>query len=161
LNCIIYGREYASFVALVTILETFTNLDKGEGVEHQIYRNIPKLVPFDAHGRPVTKERLEAIYDTRSTIAHGSYGQDGHGNLTWGVTHIDAKFANVDIHLSSEVLSIAVKLLRRVLFDPKILSVFENAKTGKQKRRAIRGYVNPLPDASSDSMPAAKVAPGA
>jgi hypothetical protein len=136
-----------SFVALVSILETFSNLSKGEKVEDQMHRNVPKLVPLDAHARAVTIERIDRIYDTRSEIAHGSFGHDGHGSLTWAVTHIDAKFANVDVRLSSELMSIAVKMLHRVIFDPELLSIIEQSKTRDQERRGIRKYLDALPAA--------------
>jgi hypothetical protein len=148
-NALFIEDSTLSFIALVSILETFSNLGKGENVEEQIFRNVPKLVPHDAHARPVTKARLEAIYDARSTIVHGSFGVEGHGNLTWHVTHLDAKFANVDGRLSSELMSIAVKLLRRVIFDPALMSVIENATSRTRERRAIRAYVNGLPAAGS------------
>jgi len=47
--------------------------------------------------------------------------------------------------LSSELMSIAVKMLHRVMFDPKLLSIIENSKTRDQERRGIREYVNALP----------------
>jgi hypothetical protein len=139
-NALYIDESTLSFVALVTILETFTNLSKNKNdpVQDQIYRNMPKLVPCDAHGKPVTRKRLEAIYDIRSTIAHGSYGANGHGNITWAVTHLDAKFANVDVRLSSEVMSIAVKMLHRVIFDSKLMSVIEDAKLeSKNKGQSV------------------------
>jgi len=146
-NALFVNESTLSFVALVSILETFCNLSKSEKdpVTDQIRRNVPKLVPLDAHARAVTIERIDKIYDTRSEIAHGSFGHDGHGSLTWGVTHIDAKFSNVDVHLSSELMSIAVKMLHRVIFDPNLLSIIENSKTRDQERRGIRKYVDALP----------------
>jgi hypothetical protein len=146
-NALFVNDSTLSFVALVSILETFSNLSKSETdpVMNQIRRNVPKLVPLDAHARAVTIERIDKIYDTRSEIAHGSFGHDGHGSVTWAVTHIDAKFANVDVRLSSELMSIAVKMLHRVMFDPKLLSIIENSKTRDEERRGIRKYVDALP----------------
>jgi hypothetical protein len=146
-NALFVNESTLSFVALVSILETFSNLSKSETVIDQIRRNVPKLVPLDAHARAVTIERIDKIYDTRSEIAHGSFGHDGHGSLTWTVTHIDAKFANVDVRLSSELMSIAVKMLHRVIFDPVLLSIIEKSKTRDQERKGIRKYVDALPAA--------------
>jgi Apea-like HEPN len=146
-NALFVTDSTLSFVALVSILETFSNLSKSatDPVMDQIRRNVPKLVPLDAHGRTVTVERIDKIYDTRSEIAHGSFGHEGHGIVTWTVTHIDAKSAHVDVSLSSELMSIAVKMLHRVLFDQTLLSIIENAETRDQERRGIRSYVDALP----------------
>ena len=144
-NGLFIDENTLAFVSLVTILETFANLTRGNKVEEQIYRNVPKLVPLDACSRPITKQRLEAIYDTRSIIAHGSYGVERHGAVTWNVTHLDAKFANVDVRMSSEVMSIAVKMLHRVIFDPELMSLIERAASPTLERRAIRKYVQALP----------------
>ena len=86
-NALFVRESTLAFVALVTVIETFTNLDKGEGAEIQIFRNTMKLVPYDGHGNAVTENRLKEMYDARSTIAHGSYGRDGHGRLDWASTH--------------------------------------------------------------------------
>jgi hypothetical protein len=52
--------------------------------------------------------------------------------------------AHVDVSLSSELMTIAVKMLHRVIFDPTLLSIIEDAKTRDQERRGIRDYVNAL-----------------
>jgi len=74
-NALFVPESTLAFVALVTIIETFTNLNKGEDTAKQIYRNTLKLAPVDGHGNTVTKKRLEDMYDARSEIAHGSYGR--------------------------------------------------------------------------------------
>jgi hypothetical protein len=144
-NALFVRDSTLAFVALVTVIETFTNLSKDEDTAEQVYRNTLKLVPVDGHGNAVTRDRLEEMYDTRSIIAHGSYGRDQKGPLGWDVTHLDAKFANVDVRLSTSVMSIAARLLHRVLFDPTIVSLLENAKTSKQERRRLREHLNAMP----------------
>ena len=148
-NALFLDECTLSFVALMSILETFSNLsgDPSDPVLDQIRRNVPKLIPLDAHGKAVTVERLNKIYDTRSIIAHGSFGHDRHGTLTWHVTNIDAKWSNVDIRLSSDLMSMAAKMLHRVIFDPNLLSIIENSKTRNGERKAIRRYVDSLTDA--------------
>jgi len=116
-NALFISESTLQFAALVTILETFTNLGEpslrtptncgtpelaqtdAPSVRQQMNRNIPKLAPTDAHNNRVTKKRLDALYKARSTISHGSYGRDRHGNLTAHDTHVDAKFANLSIRL--------------------------------------------------------------
>jgi hypothetical protein len=92
-NALFLTDSTLAFVALVSVLETFSNLssDPKDRVMDQIRRNGLKLVPLDAHGRAVTRERIDKIYATRSEIAHGSFGHNGHGVVTSTVTHIDAK----------------------------------------------------------------------
>ncbi len=148
-NALFVPESTLAFVALVTIIETFTNLNKGEGTAKQIYRNTLKLAPVDGHGNTVTKKRLEDMYDARSEIAHGSYGRDGSRPLNWGVTHLDAKFSNVDVHLSTGVMSIAARLLHRVLFDETITSHLEDAKTSKQEERWLRRHLDAMPSATA------------
>ena len=151
-NALFLHESTLAFVALVTILETFTNLDKGEKkTTDQIFRNALKLVPFDAHNNAVTEKRLKAMYEARSIIAHGSYGAIGRSPITWGLTHLSAKSSNVDVRLSSDVMSIAVKMLHRVIFDAELMSIIDNTKTAKQEQRAIRRYVNSLPSPKIDN----------
>jgi hypothetical protein len=137
-NALFVSESTLAFVALVTIIETFTNVDSGKV---ELFHNAPKLVPLDAHGNAVTKKRLEDMYEARSTIAHGSYGRTGPGPITWARTHLDAKFSNVDVQLSSGVMSIVVKMLHRVLFDARLMSLIENAKDPAEERRLLRGYL--------------------
>jgi len=156
-NALFVRESTLAFVALVTVIETFTNLNKGEDTAEQIYRNTLKLVPVDGHGNAVTRERLEEMYSVRSELSHGSYGRDGHGQLGWYLTHLDAKFSNVDVRLSTGVMSIAAKLLHRILFDPTILSILESATTSAQERRRLRKHLNAIPVA--DIAAHASVAP--
>ena len=65
-NALFIPESTLAFVTLVTIIETFTNLNKGEDTAQQVYRNTLKLVPVDGHGNTVTKKRLEDMYDARS-----------------------------------------------------------------------------------------------
>jgi hypothetical protein len=44
-------------------------------------------------------------------------------------------------------MSIAVKMLHRVIFDPELLSIIEQSKTRDQERRGIRKYLDALPAA--------------
>jgi hypothetical protein len=154
-NALFLYDSSLAFMALVTVIETFTNLDKGKNTAEQIYGNTLKLVKIDGHGNSITRERLEEIYIARGIMSHGSYGRDGHGSLTWYVTHLDAKFANVDVRLSAGVMSIAAKMLNRVLFDPAITSMLEGAKTSAQERRGLRKLLNEMPslEASNTTPP--------
>ena len=63
------------------------------------------------------------------------------------MTHLDAKFSNVDVHLSTGVMSITAKLLHRVLFDPTIVSLLEGAKTSDQERRQLRRHLDVMSSA--------------
>jgi len=145
-NALFVRESTLAFVALVTVVEIFTNLDKSEETEKQIIRNTMKLVPYDGTGNTVTEKRLKEMYSARSTIAHGSYGSH-KGRGGWSSTHIDAKFSNVDVHLSTGVMSIAAKLLHRILFDTTIMSMLEDAKTSQEERRRLREYLNAMPSA--------------
>jgi hypothetical protein len=152
-NALFIGDSALAFVALVTVIETFTNLNKKENTGEQVYRNTLKLVPVDGHGNAVTRDRLEEMYSVRSTLLHGSYGRDSNrGDSTvqggWGVTHLDAKFSNVDVRLSTGVMSITAKLLHTVLFDPTILSLLEGAETSAQERRRLREHLDAMPGAA-------------
>ena len=144
-NALFLRESTLAFVSLVTVIETFTNLSKGADTTEQVYRNTLKLAPIDGHGNAVTRERLEEMYNTRSVIAHGSFGRDETGPATWNVTHLDAKFSNVDVRLSTGIMSIVARLLHRVLFDPAILSLLEGAKTSIQERRQLRRYLDAMP----------------
>ena len=151
-NALFVGDSALAFVALVTVIETFTNLSKEENTAEQVYRNTLKLVPVDGHGNAVTRDRLEEMYSVRSTLLHGSYGRDsnsGDGTIRggWGVTHLDAKFSNVDVRLSTGVMSITAKLLHTVLFDPTILSLLEGAETSAQERRRLRKQLDAMSSA--------------
>jgi hypothetical protein len=143
-NALFVVDSILAFSALVTIVETFTNLD-GSAVRQQLMRNIPKLVPMDAHQTPVTKKRIEALYKARSTISHGSYGRDGHMTLTQHDTHLDAVFANIDTRLMTDVMSITVKMLHRILLDHDLMCRIENSSDREQERAAIREYLTSLP----------------
>ena len=152
-NALFIGDSALAFVALVTVIETFTNLNKKENTAEQVYRNTLKLVPVDGHGNAVTRDRLEEMYSVRSTLLHGSYGRDSNsGDSTiqggWRVTHLDAKFSNVDVRLSTGVMSITAKLLHTVLFDPTILSLLEGAETSAQERRRLREHLDAMPGAA-------------
>ncbi len=156
-NALFVRESTLAFVALVTVIETFTNLNKGEGnTTEQIYINSLKLVPIDGHDNTVTRERLEEMYSARSELSHGSYGRDGRVRLGLHLTHLDAKLSNVDVHLSTGVMSITAKMLHRVLFDPTITSILEGAKTSAQERRQLRKHLNAMPgaEASSSTKPA-------
>jgi hypothetical protein len=48
------------------------------------------------------------------------------------------------VRLSTGVMSIAARLLHKVLFDPAILSQLEGAKTSKQERRQLRKYLDAI-----------------
>ena len=156
-NALFVRESTLAFVALVTVIETFTNLNKGEGnTAEQIYINSLKLVPIDGHDNAVTRERLEEMYSARSELSHGSYGRDGRVRLGLHLTHLDAKLSNVDVHLSTGVMSITAKMLHKVLFDPTITSILEGAKTSAQERRQLRKHLNAMPgaEASSSTKPA-------
>jgi hypothetical protein len=145
-NSLFVRESTLAFVALVMVIETFTNLDEGNrNISKQIYRNTRKLVPIDGHRNAVTIERLKEMYRARSELSHGSYGRDGHGRLGWHLTHLDAKFSNVDVNLSTAVMSITAKMLHRVLFDPTITSILEGAKTRAQEQQRLREHLNVLP----------------
>jgi hypothetical protein len=143
-NALFLSESTLAFMSLVTVIETFTNLDKGADATEQIYRNTIKLAPIDGHGNIVTEERLKEMYDTRSVIAHGSFGRDEAGPASWNVTYLDAKSSNVDVRLSTGVMSIAGRLLHKVLFDPAILSQLEGAKTSPPERRRLRKYLDAM-----------------
>jgi hypothetical protein len=64
------------------------------------------------------------------------------------VTHLDAKSSNADVRLSTDVMSIAAKLLHIVLFDPTILSLLEGAETSAQERRRLREHLDAVPAAA-------------
>jgi hypothetical protein len=145
-NALFVPESTLQFSALVTILETLTNLDGRLSVREQMNRNIPKLVPIDAHKKPVTKKRLDALYKARSAISHGFYGRDGHGNLTRHDTHLDAKSANVDTRLVTDVMSITVKMLHRILLDPDLMRRIENSPNRTQERESISEYLASLPE---------------
>jgi hypothetical protein len=144
-NALFVRESTLAFLVLVTVIETFTNLNKNENTAEQIYRNTMKLAPVDGHGFAVTRERLEEMYTVRSDLSHGSYGRDGHRQVNWSVTHLDAKFSNVDVRLSTGVMSITAKLLHRVLFDPIIMSILEGGTTSAQERRRLRAHLDAMP----------------
>jgi hypothetical protein len=143
-NALFVADSTLAFAALVSIIETFTNLNKAEDTGAQIYRNTLKLVPVDGHGNEVTEKRLEEIYNVRSYLSHGSYGRDGNWRIDWQMTHLDAKYSNVDVRLCTGAMSNAAKLLHRILFDPTIVSILENAKTSDQERRGLREHLNAI-----------------
>ena len=153
-NALFVRESTLAFVALVSVIETFTNLSKGEDTAEQIYHNTLKLVPFDGHGNAVTRERLEEMYSARSELSHGSYGRDGHVRLGWHLTHLDAKFSNVDVRISTGVMSITAKMLRKTLFDPTITSILEGAKTSAQERRQLRKHLNAMQESTDDDLTA-------
>jgi hypothetical protein len=143
-NALFITERTLAFLALVIILETFTKFGRSRDFLH----NIRKLVPRDAHGNDVTIERLEEMRDARNIIVHGSYGRSGHATITWAQTHLDAKFSNVDVHLSSGVMSIAVKMLQTVIFDARLMSIIENAETSKKETWALRGHLENIHNSS-------------
>jgi hypothetical protein len=67
----------------------------------------------------------------------------------WHSTYISAKFSNVDISLSTGLMSITAKLLHRVLFDPTIVSILEGAKTSDQERGRLREHLDAMPSAET------------
>ena len=148
-NALFVPESTLAFIALMSIIETFTNLSKKENVADQVYRNTLKLVPVDGNGHKVTKEQLEAMYDVRSYLSHGSYGWDGRTQPSWLSTYVSAKFSNVDILLSTNLMSITAKLLHRVLFDPTIVSILEDARTSDQERRRLRKHLDAMPSAGA------------
>jgi hypothetical protein len=144
-----------SFNSLMTILETFSNFGargtigyggkKRDSVTKQILRNVRKLAPLDAHGNTVEEGTLRTLYDTRSTISHGSFGVVRGTIVTLGITHIDARFANVDAKQHEQLMSIAVTLLRRIIFDPKIMTMIAAAPDKDAETLALEAYVDALP----------------
>lgn len=64
---------------------------------------------------------------------------------------IDAKRSNVDANLSTGVMSIAAKLLHRILFDTTIMLILEGAKNSKEERRGLREHLNKLASAGSSA----------
>jgi hypothetical protein len=156
-NALSIPESTFAFVALMSVIETFTNLSKKENVEAQVYRNTLKLVPVDGNGNVVTKKQLEEMYDVRSFLSHGSYGSDGRTQPGWLSTYINSKFSNVDIRLSTGLMSITAKLLHRVVFDPTIVSILEGAETSAQERRRLREHLDAMPSAETCGPPPAAV----
>jgi hypothetical protein len=148
-NALFVPDDTLAFITLMSVIETFANLSKKENVADQLYRNTLKLVPVDGNGHEVTKERLEAVYNVRSYLSHGSYGWDGRTQPGWLSTYISAKFSNVDIRLSTGLMSITAKLLHRVLFDPTIVSILEGAGTSDRERRRLREHLDAMPSAET------------
>ena len=154
-NALFVPESTLAFVALMSVIETFTNLSKSkkETVEAQVYRNTLKLVHVDGNGNVVTKKRLEEMYNVRSFLSHGSYGWDGRTQPGWLSTGINAKFSNVDIRLSTDLMSITAKLLHRVIFDPSIVSILEGAETSAQERRRLREHLDVMPSVETSGPP--------
>ncbi len=131
-----------AFVSLMTAVEALLSTDTGE-ITHAVAERAALLLARRGEERLEIYKRTKRLYGVRSHLVHGSAKVQKKA-LTWDSTFVTAKRSNVAVSDFADLAQLVVRLIGRVLDDPKLLREIQMLRKEELATDSLRNYFRAL-----------------
>ncbi len=127
-----------TYLSLTSTLEALVNSSKNE-MTHQICERIAVLCGDSHQERLDIYYLVKKLYGTRSTLVHGQ-AHNMKGEMTWDSLLVSPKFSVVPIEDVKALFRITVMVIRAILKDKELISIYESSRDEGKVNKKITNY---------------------